>query len=82
VSVPLAFALYFGAMGGAGLRSLDREGPALSVRASRRLAGALVAVGLIGAVGHWFGLVLPCTIALISLANDPVVSRLWRWIAR
>ena len=80
LSVVLTFALFFSSMAWRGFVSLDRIGPAFTVRGWRLLACAFVAVGAIGAFGHWLGLFLPCTVAVLCLHSDPAMARLFRWI--
>jgi hypothetical protein len=75
LSFPLTFALFFSVMAWRGFASANHVGPVLTVRGWRILAGALLAVGGVGALGHWAGLVLPLVAAFLCLCNDPVVRR-------
>jgi hypothetical protein len=80
LSVVLTFALFFVAMAWRGFASIGRTGPALTVRGWRLLAGAFAVVGVVGAIGHWAGLVLPLVVAVMCLYNDPAVARVLQWI--
>jgi hypothetical protein len=80
LSIVLTFALFFSAMAWRGFASVGCIGPALTVRGWRLLAGALVVVAAIGAVGHLAGLALPLIVALLCLCNDPAVGRILEWI--
>ncbi len=80
LSVVLTFALFFAAMAWRGYASIGRTGPALTVQGWRLLAGVFLLVGVIGAIGHWAGLVLPLVVAVLCLYNDPAVARVLRGI--
>jgi len=80
LSFVLTFALFFAAMAWRGFASIGRTGPALTVQGWRLLAGAFVVVGVVGAIGHRAGLVLPLVVAVLCLYNDPAVARVVQWI--
>jgi uncharacterized BrkB/YihY/UPF0761 family membrane protein len=80
LSFVLTFALFFAAMAWRGFASIGRTGPALTVQGWRLLAGAFVVVGVVGAIGHRAGLVLPLLVAVLCLYNDPAVARVLQWI--
>jgi len=80
LSVVLTFTLFFAAMAWRGFASIGRTGPALTVQGWRLLAGAFLVVGVVGAIGHWAGLVLPLVVAVMCLYNDPAVARVLQWI--
>ena len=80
LSILLTFAFFFATMAWRGFRSIGRTGPALTVRGWRLVAGGLVVVAAVGAMGHWAGVVLPLVVALLCLYNDPAVARILEWI--
>jgi hypothetical protein len=80
LSILVTFALFFATMAWRGFASIGRTGPALSVRGWRLLAGGFVIVAVVGAMGHWGGVVLPLLVAILCLYNDPAVGKILQWI--